>query len=116
MTDSPSVDGAGAGAAKTAASAAAVVSGAGAGAAGAALLSPLAGNPLAGRDLLRLLDLEPSEFALVLATAAEGKRLWKADPALAQRQAPYGGRAVGVILEKPSLRTRVSFELAAARL
>jgi ornithine carbamoyltransferase len=73
-------------------------------------------NPLAGRDLLRLLDLTPDEFFFVLATAQEGKAQWKADAAAAQRQAPYEGRAVGVILEKPSLRTRVSFELAAARL
>jgi ornithine carbamoyltransferase len=73
-------------------------------------------NPLAGRDLLRLLDLTPDEFALVLATAQENKALWKADAAAAQQQAPYRGRSVGIILEKPSLRTRVSFELATARL
>jgi ornithine carbamoyltransferase len=73
-------------------------------------------NPLAGRDLLRLLDLTPDEFALVLATAQENKARWKADAAAAQRQAPYIGRSVGIILEKPSLRTRVSFELATARL
>ncbi|MDR0347453.1 MAG: ornithine carbamoyltransferase [Coriobacteriales bacterium] len=73
-------------------------------------------NPLAGRDLLRLLDLTPREFYLVLSRALANKRFWKADAAAAQKQAPYAGRAVGIILEKPSLRTRVSFELAAARL
>jgi ornithine carbamoyltransferase len=73
-------------------------------------------NPLAGRDLLRLLDLTPDEFFLVLAKAQENKRRWKADAAAAQQQAPYTGQAVGVILEKPSLRTRVSFEVAIARL
>ncbi|MDR0350933.1 MAG: hypothetical protein LBH64_05205, partial [Coriobacteriales bacterium] len=79
--------------------------------------NPLTGsNPLAGRDLLRLLDLTPDEFFLVLAAAQAGKAFWKADAAAAQQQAPYQGRAVGVILEKPSLRTRVSFELAVARL
>ncbi|MDR0347319.1 MAG: ornithine carbamoyltransferase [Coriobacteriales bacterium] len=85
--------------------------------------NPLAGrdsftsdNPLAGRDFLRLLDLTPDEFFFVLATAQEGKALWKANAAAAQQQAPYQGRAVGIILEKPSLRTRVSFELAVARL
>jgi ornithine carbamoyltransferase len=53
---------------------------------------------------------------LLLSTAAATKRRWKANAATAQRAAPYQGRAVGIILEKPSLRTRVSFELAAARL
>jgi ornithine carbamoyltransferase len=79
--------------------------------------NPLTGaNPLAGRDLLRLLDLTPEEFFLILATAQKDKALWKADAATAQQQAPYGGHAVGIILEKPSLRTRVSFEVATARL
>jgi ornithine carbamoyltransferase len=85
----------------------------GAPAAPGALAAP---NPLAGRDLLRLLDLGPHEFVLLLSTALENKRRWKVDPARAQQQAPYAGRAVGIIMEKPSLRTRVSFELAAARL
>jgi len=73
-------------------------------------------NPLVGRDVLRLLDLTPHEFHLVLSVASFIKKLWKADPAREQGQAPYAGRAVGIILEKPSLRTRVSFELATARL
>jgi ornithine carbamoyltransferase len=77
----------------------------------------LAGSKsLAGRDLLRLLDLSPEELFLVLSTALSLKAEWKSDPAKAQAQAPYNGRAVGIILEKPSLRTRVSFELAASRL
>ncbi|MDR2196527.1 MAG: ornithine carbamoyltransferase [Coriobacteriales bacterium] len=73
-------------------------------------------NPLAGRDVLRLFDLTPEEFHLVLSTALAQKRAWKADPSKVQAEAPYQGRAVGIILEKPSMRTRVSFELAAARL
>ncbi|MDR1082350.1 MAG: hypothetical protein LBL27_00570 [Coriobacteriales bacterium] len=73
-------------------------------------------SPLAGRDLLRLLDLSTAEFCLILATAQENKQRWKAAAAAEQRQAPLAGRAVGIILEKPSLRTRVSFELAVARL
>jgi len=79
-------------------------------------VTKLAGNPLAGRDLLRLLDLTPQEFHLVLSTALYQKQTWKSDPAAGQASAPYQGQAVGIILEKPSLRTRVSFELAAARL
>jgi ornithine carbamoyltransferase len=76
----------------------------------------LAGNPLAGCDFLRLFDLSPTEFHLVLSTAIAQKRAWQTDPAAAQAAAPYSGQAVGIILEKPSLRTRVSFELATARL
>ncbi len=73
-------------------------------------------SSLLGRDLLRLLDLTPEEFRLVLSHAISLKAKWKSDPAKAQQQATLLGRAVGVILEKPSLRTRVSFELAISRL
>ncbi|MDR1714171.1 MAG: ornithine carbamoyltransferase [Coriobacteriales bacterium] len=76
----------------------------------------LAGNPLAGRDLLRLMDLTPQQFHMVLSTALYQKQAWRSDPAAGQASAPYQRQAVGIILEKPSLRTRVSFELAAARL
>lgn len=78
--------------------------------------TPVTGNTLAGRDLLRLLDLSPDELHLVLATALRIKADWKSDAAKAQENAPYPGRSVGIILEKPSLRTRVSFELASSRL
>lgn len=73
-------------------------------------------NPLAGRDLLRLLDLTPEELTLLLEAAAAEKRRWQADPAGAAAAAPYPGQAVAIIMEKPSLRTRVSFERAVCRL
>ncbi len=69
-------------------------------------------NSLRGRDLLSLSDLTPGEFALVLDTAAEQKAAWKAG----DHSAPLAGLAIAVILQKPSLRTRVSFEVACARL
>lgn len=69
-------------------------------------------NPLSGRDLLRLLDLSPHELKGVLSTALQQKQAWKAG----ERSKPYDGAAVAIIMEKPSLRTRVSFELGAARL
>lgn len=69
-------------------------------------------NTLAGRDLLRLLDLTPAEVALVLKTAA----CQKADWAAGIHEAPLAGQAVAIIMEKPSLRTRNSFEIAAFRL
>ncbi|MDR2956919.1 MAG: ornithine carbamoyltransferase [Coriobacteriales bacterium] len=76
----------------------------------------LVSNRLAGRDYLRMLDLTPEDLFLLLDTAAIEKARWQADPDTAQSQAPYRGRAVGIILEKPSLRTRVSFERAVSRL
>jgi ornithine carbamoyltransferase len=72
----------------------------------------LAGNPLAGRDFLRMLDLTPAEFHLLLSTALQQKQAWQAG----DHTMPYVGAAVGIILEKPSMRTRVSFEVAVSRL
>ena len=69
-------------------------------------------NPLAGRDLLRLLDLTPAEVALVLETASVQKTDWKNGI----HEAPLAGASVAIILEKPSFRTRSSFEIGAARL
>jgi ornithine carbamoyltransferase len=71
---------------------------------------------LAGRDLLRMMDLTPDEFELVLDTATTEKARFNSNPAKAQAEAPYSGQAVAIILEKPSLRTRVSFERAVNRL
>ncbi len=64
-----------------------------------------------GRSLLSIADLSAEEIATVLDTA----RMFKADPAGPQTQA-LAGKAVVLLFEKPSLRTRVSFELAARRL
>lgn len=70
------------------------------------------GNPLAGRDLLRLLDLSPEEFKLVLDTAAQQKADWAAGI----HETPCKDESVAIILEKPSLRTRSSFEIGTYRL
>jgi ornithine carbamoyltransferase len=60
------------------------------------------------RDLLSVDDLSPSELASVLDLSAKAK----AQPGdHAERLA---GRAVAMIFEKPSTRTRVSFEIAVA--
>ena len=72
----------------------------------------LEGNPLAGRDLLRLLDLSPEELHGILSTALAQKVAWKSGV----HSSPCSGKAVAIIMEKPSLRTRVSFELGAKRL
>jgi len=69
-------------------------------------------HSLKGRDLLTLADLTPAELALVLDTAAEQKAAW----AHGDRSMPLAGKAVAIILQKPSMRTRVSFEVGCARL
>lgn len=72
----------------------------------------LPGNPLAGRDFLRLLDMSPQELHGILSTALAQKQDWKAG----RYDMPYTNLSVAIIMEKPSLRTRVSFELGAKRL
>jgi ornithine carbamoyltransferase len=67
---------------------------------------------LKGRDLLSLFDLSPSELAFLLDTAIAQKRAW----AKGDRSRPLGGKAVALIFQKPSMRTRVSFEVGLARL
>lgn len=67
---------------------------------------------LAGRDLLTLADLSPEEIALVIDTALEEKAAWAAGV----RDTPLAGMAVAIVFEKPSVRTRVSFEVGCARL
>ncbi|MGI6217692.1 MAG: ornithine carbamoyltransferase [Coriobacteriales bacterium] len=74
--------------------------------------NPYAGNPLAGRDVLRLLDLSPEEVKLVLDTAAKQKADWAAGI----HEKPYVDKAVAIILEKPSMRTRNSFDVGVTRL
>lgn len=63
---------------------------------------------LRGRDLRAIADLDGAAIAALLSSAAEMKRA-PAPPLLA-------GRALALLFEKPSLRTRVSFERAMQRL
>ncbi|MFL5799066.1 MAG: ornithine carbamoyltransferase [Actinomycetota bacterium] len=58
------------------------------------------------RDFLSMDDVTPSELGYLLELAASGK----ADPG--RYATRLAGRAVGMIFEKPSTRTRVSFEVA----
>ena len=61
-----------------------------------------------GRDLTSILDLTSEELAEILDVALAMKRDG-APPSLS-------GRTLALIFEKPSLRTRVSFEMAMANL
>ncbi|MGV8083070.1 MAG: ornithine carbamoyltransferase [Coriobacteriia bacterium] len=67
---------------------------------------------LRGRDLLSLGDLTPSELTMILDAAEAQKRAW----ASGARSAPLAGKAVALIFQKPSMRTRVSFEVGCVRL
>jgi ornithine carbamoyltransferase len=61
-------------------------------------------NPLKGRSLVSMSDLSVDELRLVLDTAAAVKR----DPG--EYATRFVGKTLGMIFQKPSLRTRVSFE------
>jgi ornithine carbamoyltransferase len=62
------------------------------------------------RDFLRLTDLDRSELLDLLERAAEWKLLGKAGPRPLERM------TIGLVFEKASTRTRVSFEVAAFQL
>ena len=74
-------------------------------------LAPLANNGLQGRNLLNVSDLRPDQLADVLRLAG----FLKARPSSVQH-GPLRGRTVALLFEKPSLRTRVSFEVAVNQL
>jgi len=61
---------------------------------------------LKGRDFLSVDDLSPEEVRFVLDTAVDLKRRSKAG----DRPPLLAGRVLAMIFEKPSLRTRVTFE------
>ncbi len=77
---------------------------------------PVAGRPTreagAMRHFLDLLDLSPDEIQHLLAETA---RLKEAH-ARGERAPTLLGRVLGLVFEKPSLRTRVSFQTAMAQL
>jgi len=66
--------------------------------------------PRQKRDFLRLTDLDRTELLELLERAAEWKLLGRGGPR------PLAGMAIGMIFEKASTRTRVSFEVGASQL
>jgi len=62
------------------------------------------------RDFLRLTDLDRGELLELLERAAEWKLLGKAGPQ------PLERKTIGLVFEKASTRTRVSFQVAATQL
>jgi ornithine carbamoyltransferase len=66
---------------------------------------------LQGRNLLRVADLAPSEILTILSVAESLKRARGSDQLPLLR-----GKTLGMLFEKPSLRTRVSFEVGMTQL
>jgi ornithine carbamoyltransferase len=64
---------------------------------------------LAGRDVLSIGDLTRADIEAVLACAAEQKL---GAPGAQVVNGPLAGKSVGMIFQRPSNRTRVSFEVA----
>ena len=60
------------------------------------------------RDLLSITDFTPEETRRVISWASQAKA---ADPGK-----PLSGKSVALLFEKPSLRTRVSFEVGVQQL
>ncbi|MBI5764874.1 MAG: ornithine carbamoyltransferase [Planctomycetes bacterium] len=61
-------------------------------------------NPLKGRSLASMKDLSPDELKLVLDTAAAVKKSPQ------EYRSKFANKTLGMVFQKPSLRTRVSFE------
>ncbi len=62
--------------------------------------------------VLSVADLSRDRLLSLFTLAADLKQRWKAG----RRAAPLGGRSVALIFEKPSLRTRVTFEVGVVQL
>ncbi len=69
---------------------------------------------LRGRDLLSVADLSADEVGVVFATATALKAEFRASRRHAQP--PLVGRTLAMLFQKPSLRTRVTFEAGMAQL
>lgn len=69
---------------------------------------------LKGRSLLSIADLSPDDLSLIFTTAVRLKRMARATP---PRYPPLlAHKTLAMVFEKPSLRTRVSFEVGMTQL
>jgi ornithine carbamoyltransferase len=75
------------------------------------LVSAAADGSLRGRNLLTVPDLSPTEIGTILSLASHLKSSRTADQLPLLR-----GKSAAMLFEKPSLRTRVSFEVAMTQL
>ena len=67
-------------------------------------------QPKAGRHFLDISATDPAELRLILDDAAARKAMGRSAPR------PLEGRMLAMIFEKPSTRTRVSFDVAMRQL
>jgi ornithine carbamoyltransferase len=67
---------------------------------------------MAKTDFLSLLDFDRGELERILERAAETKRRWREG----RRESPLAGKVLGLVFHKPSLRTRLSFEVGMRQL
>ncbi len=75
------------------------------------MLAMVPESPLQGRSFLEITDLSAAEIATILTLAGHLKTARVADQLRFLR-----GRALAMLFEKPSLRTRVSFEIGMSQL
>ncbi|BCU83182.1 ornithine carbamoyltransferase [Polycladomyces abyssicola] len=75
-------------------------------------LVPVQAEPLKGRDCLSLADWKPEEIGLILDVAQRLKEKQRRG----ERYTPLAGKTLAMIFDKPSTRTRVSFETGIAQL
>jgi ornithine carbamoyltransferase len=73
-----------------------------------------AAGSLHGRDLLSVADLSAAEVEMVFATAADLKAEFRATRRHASQS--LAGRTIALLFQRPSLRTRVTFEAGMAQL
>lgn len=66
------------------------------------------------RHLLEIADLSSQEAGMLLEEAGAMKAAWRQNPAAQQHRLPHA--TLAMLFEKPSLRTRVSFEVAMRQL
>jgi ornithine carbamoyltransferase len=76
------------------------------------LLQDPSGSEVFMRHIVELFDLSDQDYAQVLELAARLKALWQRG----ERPPLLAGRCLGLLFEKPSLRTRLSFEAGVAQL
>lgn len=69
--------------------------------------APVSPSPIAGRDCLTLAEFTPDETRLILSEAVKMKAMQKGRMSFR----PLRGRTLAMVFQKPSNRTRVSFEV-----
>src|SRR5688572_23752490 len=77
-------------------------------------VTPDSAVSLRGRDVLSVADLSPAEVERVFGTAGELKTEFRETRRHASP--PLTGRTLAMLFQKPSLRTRVTFEAGMAQL